>query len=102
MNYQSKGFADPFKGQADEDHIWTRLLELAAEQFGITSALYAFTHSRFKASRTGITNSLFLRHNHRPDYLASFPNGLSLDDDIAAELILSGEMEFLWQDFEAL
>ena len=30
----------------------------------------------------------------------SFPNGLSLDDDIASELILSGETEFLWSNFD--
>ena len=102
MNFQFKGVVNPFEGMADEDGIWARLIEVIAGQFGITSVLYAFTHSRFTSSRTGITNSLFLRHNHSPDYIASFPEGLSLDDDIAAELILGGETEFLWQDFDTL
>ena len=76
------------------------MVKLAGERFGITSVLYAFTHSRFTSLRTGITNSLFLRQNLPEDFLETFPNGLSLDDDIAAELILKGESEFLWADFE--
>ena len=97
--HQSDSLAEVFAGLADEDAIWDRLVTVAGERYGITSMLYAFTHSRFTSSRTGITNSLFLRHNHAEDYLASFPNGLSLDDDIAAELILQGRTEFLWEEF---
>jgi LuxR family transcriptional regulator, quorum-sensing system regulator SdiA len=90
---------NPFAALADEDLIWNTLIREAAARFGITSVLYAFTHSRFVASRVGVTSSLFLKHNLPEDFLAAFPNGLTLDDDIAAELILLGEPEFLWQDF---
>jgi DNA-binding CsgD family transcriptional regulator len=90
---------NPFAALASADAIWDRMVEVGQERFGITSILYAFTHSRFTATRTGITSSLFLRQNLPEDVLASYPNGLSLDDDVAAELIFKGEMEFLWSDF---
>jgi LuxR family transcriptional regulator, quorum-sensing system regulator SdiA len=90
----------PFSHLNGEDVIWDQLCKLAADRYGITSVLYAFTHSRFTASRTGITSSVFLRHNLPDDLLESYPEGLSLDDDIATALILNGEMEVLWSDFD--
>ena len=93
---------NPFEDMHEQDAIWQRLLDVTAERFGFTSVLYAFTHSRFTASRTGLTNSVFLIHKHDEDYLACFPDGLSLDDAIAAQLILNGETDFLWQDFDKL
>ena len=104
MNYHSKtAVADsPFHDVQGEDAIWQRLVDITSERYGITTILYAFTHSRFTSLRTGITNSLFLRYNYPQDYLDSFPNGLSVDEDIAAELILKGESAFLWESFESL
>ncbi len=104
MNFQSVTpvLSNPFEGLTEEEDIWNHLVSIAAERYGITSVLYAFTHSRFTTSRVGITSSLFLRHNMPHDVLDSYPNGLSLDDDIAAELILSGQSEFLWSDFDQL
>lgn len=93
---------NPFLGLCTEDAIWQRLLDLTSARFGITSVLYAFTHSRYTASRTGFTSSLFLRHSLPRDYLASFPNGLTLDDDIASEQVIVGATEMLWSDFDAL
>jgi LuxR family transcriptional regulator, quorum-sensing system regulator SdiA len=92
----------PFAALRNQDAIWDRLTKLAQERFGITSVLYAFTHSRYTASRTGITSSVFLRHNLPDDLLALYPEGLSLDDDIATDLILKGEMEILWSDLDAM
>jgi LuxR family transcriptional regulator, quorum-sensing system regulator SdiA len=95
-------YADPFTGLCNENQIWNRLVDEASQRFGITSVLYAFTHSRYTASRTGFTSSLFLRHNLPDDYVASFPNGLTLDDDIASEQVVQGVTEILWSDFDAL
>jgi LuxR family transcriptional regulator, quorum-sensing system regulator SdiA len=93
--------SNPFEGLTWEDDIWNRLVAIVAERYGITSVLFAFTHSRFTTSRVGVTSSLFFRQNLPADFVASYPNGLSLDDDIASELILSGEDEFLWSSFES-
>ncbi len=102
MNYQSARtpLANPFDGLKQEDDIWNRLVDAVAQRYGMTSVLYAFTHSRFTTSRVGVTSSLFLKQNLPEDFLNTFPNGLSLDDDIASELILGGEEEFLWSSFE--
>jgi LuxR family transcriptional regulator, quorum-sensing system regulator SdiA len=104
MNYQASLnlLASPFDGLQTEDSIWQRMMTVVAEGYGITSLLYAFTHSRYTASRTGFTSSLFMRHNLPEDFLASYPNGLSLDDDIASELVIGGCTEMLWSDFDAL
>jgi DNA-binding CsgD family transcriptional regulator len=104
MNYQTARthFSNPFDGLTQVDALWDRLVAIVGERYGITSVLFAFTHSRFTTSRVGVTSSLFLRHNLPDDFLDSFPHGLSLDDDIASELILSGETELLWASFESL
>jgi LuxR family transcriptional regulator, quorum-sensing system regulator SdiA len=104
MNYQSIRVqpTNPFEGLTKSDEVWDCLVRLVGERYGITSVLFAFTHSRFTTSRMGITSSLFLRQNLPEDFLNSFPDGLSLDDDIASELILSGQSEFLWSGFEDL
>jgi LuxR family transcriptional regulator, quorum-sensing system regulator SdiA len=93
---------NPFDTVQTADDIWNLLLERAHQQFGITSVLYAFTHSRYTASRTGFTSSLFLRHNLPEDYIASFPGGLTLDDDIASEQVIGGVTETIWSDFDKL
>jgi LuxR family transcriptional regulator len=102
MNYQTARVQpnNPFVGLTQVDELWDRLVTIVGERYGITSVLFAFTHSRFTTSRVGVTSSLFLRQNLPDDFLNSFPNGLSLDDDIAAELILSGESDFLWSSFD--
>jgi hypothetical protein len=104
MNYQTvrAQHANPFEGLTKTDELWDRLVTMVGERYGITSVLFAFTHSRFTTSRVGITSSLFLRQNLPEDFLNSFPDGLSLDDDIASELILSGQSEFLWSDFDEM
>jgi LuxR family transcriptional regulator, quorum-sensing system regulator SdiA len=93
---------NPFDGLCKTDDIWNCLVQTAGQRFGITSVLYAFTHSRYTASRTGFTSSLFLRHSLPEDYLATFPNGLTLDGDIASEQVVKGATEMLWSDFDAL
>ena len=98
----SRNLGNPFEDLQDEDAIWQCLQQHVQQHFGITSVLYAFTHSRYTASRTGFTSSLFLRHNLPDDYVASFPDGLTLDDDIASEQVVSGVAEILWSDFDAL
>jgi DNA-binding CsgD family transcriptional regulator len=93
---------NPFEDLHDEDAIWQCLQACVQQRFGITSVLYAFTHSRYTASRTGFTSSLFLHHNLPDDYVASFPDGLTLDDDIASEQVVAGVREILWSDFDKL
>jgi LuxR family transcriptional regulator len=102
---QTTGTALPasllFSEEDSEDLLWNKMLA-AAGAFGITSALYAFTHSRYTASRTGIAPSLFIRHSHPKDYTDIFPDGLSLEDDIAAELLMQGKGPLFWPDFPSL
>lgn len=93
---------NPFECLVEEDAIWNRMVAILKSDYGVTSMLFAFTHSRYTASRTGFTSSLFLRHNLPEDYLASYPNGLCLDDDIASEQVIGGVTEMLWSDFDSL
>jgi LuxR family transcriptional regulator, quorum-sensing system regulator SdiA len=86
----------------DEETLWTKLTQFVDSRYGIKSVLFAFTHSKYTASRTGIVPSLFMRHNHDPDYMALFPNGFSLEDDIAADLLMQGVGPLLWSDFPAM
>jgi LuxR family transcriptional regulator, quorum-sensing system regulator SdiA len=91
-----------FKPDDGEDALWEKLEGFAREAYGVTSMMYAFTHSKYTVSRTGIMPSLYLRHNHPPDYLATFTNGLTLDDGVAAGLLLEGQTPLLWADFPSM
>jgi hypothetical protein len=92
-----------FFASDSEDTLWNNLASFTAEHYGITSILYAFTHSKYTVTRTGIMPSLYVWHNHPADYIASFPGGeLTLDGDVAAELLLHGHTPLLWSDFDSM
>ncbi|NJM28917.1 MAG: LuxR family transcriptional regulator [Rhizobiales bacterium] len=87
----------------DEETLWEKLADFTAKEYGVTSILYAFTHSKYTVTRTGIMPSLYIRHNHPEDYIASFPAGkLTLEDSIAAEMILQGHTAFIWSDYDEM
>jgi LuxR family transcriptional regulator len=92
-----------FFASDSEEVLWNKLASFTSEHYGITSILYAFTHSKYTVTRTGIMPSLYVRHNHPDDYIASFPGGeLTLDGDVAAELLLHGHTPLLWSDFDSM
>lgn len=91
-----------FESSDTEDQLWNKLAGTLLRDYGITSMLYAFTHSKYTVSRTGIMPSIYFRHNFPEDYLATYPNGLTLDDSVAASLLLEGRTHLLWSDFETL
>jgi LuxR family transcriptional regulator, quorum-sensing system regulator SdiA len=85
----------------DEDRLWAALFDFARAAYGVSSMLYAFTHSKYTVSRTGIMPSIYLRHNYPGDYIATYGGALSLDNSVAAELILEGHSHLFWSDFPA-
>jgi DNA-binding CsgD family transcriptional regulator len=88
-----------FKAADTEDMLWAKLFDFAHDAFGVTSMLYAFTHSKFTVSRTGLMPSLYLRHSYPDDYIESYGGALTLEDSVAAKLILEGESHLFWSDF---
>jgi LuxR family transcriptional regulator len=88
-----------FTQTADENVLWEKLFDFAHSAYGVTSMLYAFTHSKYTVSRTGIMPSIYLRHNYPDDYIATYGGELSLDNSVAAELILAGGSHLFWSDF---
>jgi DNA-binding CsgD family transcriptional regulator len=95
--------AETLFGPADsEDVLWGKLEEFVRTAYGVTAMMYAFTHSKYTVSRTGLMPSIYLRHNYPDDYLATYPNGLSLDDSVAAGYLLEGKTPLLWSDLKSL
>jgi DNA-binding CsgD family transcriptional regulator len=88
-----------FDTQDSEDALWDKLATFAQEAFGVTAMLYAFTHSKFTVSRTGIMPSIYLRHSYPEHYLATFEGGFSLENSVAAKLILDGGSHLYWAQF---
>jgi DNA-binding CsgD family transcriptional regulator len=82
-----------------EDVLWDKLSSFTRSAYGVSSMLYAFTHSKYTVSRTGIMPSIYLRHNYPDDYITTYGGELSLDNSVAAELILAGGSHLFWSDF---
>lgn len=91
-----------FETEDSEDGLWRKLEDNARDAFGITSIMYAFTHSKYTVSRTGLMPSIYLRQNYPEDYIASFANGFTLDDSLAASLLLEGQSPLLWSDLKTM
>jgi LuxR family transcriptional regulator, quorum-sensing system regulator SdiA len=91
--------APDFSNIDDEDSLWAGLFDFARSAYGVSSMLFAFTHSKYTVSRTGIMPSIYLRHNYPDDYIATYGGELSLDNSVAAELILAGGSHLFWSDF---
>jgi DNA-binding CsgD family transcriptional regulator len=85
-----------------EDGLWAKLEDFLCQAYGVTAMMYAFTHSKYTVSRTGLMPSIYLRHNYPDDYLATYPNGLTLDDSVAAGYLLEGQTPLLWSDLRAV
>ncbi len=99
--FSSEQIGSLLNEQDSEDELWNKLAHLVREDYGITSMMYAFTHSKYTVSRTGIMPSIYLRHNYPDDYLATFPDGLNLDDSVAVGLLLDGKTPLLWNEFSS-
>jgi LuxR family transcriptional regulator, quorum-sensing system regulator SdiA len=85
-----------FSETDSEDQLWQKLHDHAGQHFGITSALFAFCHSRATVARTGITQALVIRSSHPADAMAGYTDENMLNDDAsAAQLFLSPE-PVLW------
>ncbi len=91
-----------FTATDTEDELWVKLEALVRETYGVTAMMYAFTHSKYTVSRTGLMPSIYLRHNYPDDYLATYSNGLNLDDSLAAGFLLEGQTPLLWSDLKSL
>lgn len=91
-----------FTATDTEDELWVKLEALVRETYGVTAMMYAFTHSKYTVSRTGLMPSIYLRHNYPDDYLATYSNGLTLDDSMAAGFLLEGQTSLLWSDLKSL
>jgi LuxR family transcriptional regulator, quorum-sensing system regulator SdiA len=87
-----------FHPEDSEEELWRKLEVFLQGAYGITCMMYAFTHSKFTVSRTGLMPSIYLRHNYPEDYLATYGDGLTLDDSAAAERLLDGQTPILWSD----
>jgi LuxR family transcriptional regulator, quorum-sensing system regulator SdiA len=90
-----------FSPDDTEDDLWAKLADHIRETYGVTAMMYAFTHSKYTVSRTGLMPSIYLRHNYPDDYLATYSNGLTLDDSLAAGILLEGQTPLLWSDLKA-
>lgn len=80
----------------DEETLWAKARRFAEDRLGVTSILFGFTHSRHLAGRVGMTQSLYIRHDHPTDYLRRFAPDRILDDDLCALILLGGTGVFLW------
>jgi LuxR family transcriptional regulator, quorum-sensing system regulator SdiA len=96
----SRFFHDDFSKITSEDVLWEAFADVMYRRFGITHMLYCFTHTRYAASRAGLTPSLYFRHNLPVDYMKRFPDGLNLDDDIVIGLLLQGKSRILWTEVD--
>lgn len=91
-----------FSSTDSEDVLWQKLEDHVRRAYGVTAMMYAFTHSKYTVSRTGLMPSIYLKHNYPDDYLATYENGLTLDDSMAAGYLLEGQTPLLWSDLKAL
>jgi DNA-binding CsgD family transcriptional regulator len=91
-----------FLASDSEDLLWGKLATFVSRAYGVTSMLYAFTHSKYTITRTGIMPSVYLRHDHPADYVATFGKAINIEDSVAARLILDGQSHLLWSEFPAM
>jgi DNA-binding CsgD family transcriptional regulator len=87
---------------SDEDLLWQELAQYVRRAYGVTSMLYAFTHSKYTVARTGIMPSIYFRHDYPPDFIAAYGGSLTLDGSVAAQLILNGGTHLFWSDFASM
>lgn len=95
-------FFNSFDNLTGEDEIWAKFSELAGRHFGVSSILYGFTHNKYTAARSGITRSIYMRHNHPADYVEASGGAAFLDGDPCATLLFEAGGSFLWEDVYAL
>jgi DNA-binding CsgD family transcriptional regulator len=96
-------FDEPrFLATDSEDVLWKKLAVFVRGAYGVTSMLYAFTHSKFTVTRTGFMPCVYMRHDHPEDFVASYGQNIALDDTVSAHLILEGRSHLLWSDFHTL
>jgi DNA-binding CsgD family transcriptional regulator len=91
-----------FEGASSEDELWNRFARLARDEFGVTSILYGFTHNKYVALRTGITKSLYIRHNHPEGYIDAYGRDHFLDTDPCATELFATGASVLWDNVYAV
>lgn len=95
---KNESFQRCFENASTEDELWRILARVANEEFGVTSILYGFTHNKYVAMRNGITKSLYMRHNHPPEYVDAFGSGSFLDADPCATQLFRTGSGVLWDE----
>ena len=81
-----------------EQALWDKLCSMSASNYGITSVLYGFAHSKYVEFRGGLTKCLYLKHNHPSDYINYVGEDTFLDNDECADAIIKHAKPFLWAD----
>jgi DNA-binding CsgD family transcriptional regulator len=81
-----------------EDALWGKFQAFVEKHYAITSFLYGFTHSKYTVQRVGITNSLFMRHNHPQSMLDAVGSDNLLENDSASMRLAASLEPFLWSD----
>ncbi|MCE1237086.1 MAG: LuxR family transcriptional regulator [Hyphomicrobiales bacterium] len=79
-----------------EDVLWDKVHRYAAEQLGITSILFGFTHTRHLTELLALERGFVLRHSHPKDYTDHFGNASFLENDLCAVSLILGVSPFLW------
>ena len=97
-----EGILTCFEGSSSEDELWSRFARMAGDEFGVTSILYGFTHNKYAAMRTGITKSLYMRHNHPAGYIEAYGRDRFLDHDPCATELFATGASVLWEEVYAL
>lgn len=85
-----------FSIREKEDDLWNTLFSISAKNYGITSMLYGFSHSKYAIQRDGLTKCLYLRHNHPSDYIEYIGENNFLDNDQCAHAVVRDTKPFLW------
>lgn len=90
-----------FESDKTEDELWSRLNRIANNSFGVTSILYGFTHNKYTAIRSGLTKSIYMRHNHPAAYVDALGESSFLDVDPCATPLFASPGAYLWDDVYA-
>lgn len=99
---KTEDFLNSFDNLRDEEEIWAKFNDLANKHFGVSSILYGFTHNKLTAARSGITRSIYMRHNHPAGYVEASGGDAFLDGDPCATLLFDSGGSFLWEDVYAM